>query len=157
MYQLNAEKLNERMLELGITKEALVRKTYLSLSTIKAVTCRNARVVDSTAEKIARALGFSLEKFLEAGYAQIDTACDHEAKEKLITVFTENIRARKSQLELSRVALAECTGLSQREIFKLMNGQVNPKITTVACVAKALDVSIDDLITDGYDQTLGAK
>lgn len=88
---------------------------------------------------------------------QMNAVCEKETRKALITTLTKNIRARQKYLNITGVKLAECTQLSQREVFKLMNGRVNPKITTVACVAKALDVTIDDLLTDGYDQTLVEK
>jgi len=123
--------------------------------------------LEKTAERIAEGLGLSLEAFLDEGYVTVAkpnidctdmaTVCRKEQQKKMISVLTKNLRARQKYLQISRVKLAECTQLSQREIFKLMNGHVNPKITTLVCIAKALDVSLDDLITDGYDQTLVAK
>lgn len=88
---------------------------------------------------------------------QMNAVCEKETRKALITTLTKNIRARQKYLNITGVKLAECTQLSQREVFKLMNGRVNPKITTVACVAKARDVTIDDLLTDEYDQTLVEK
>ena len=83
--------------------------------------------------------------------------CSKETQKEIIATLTNNLRARQKYLKISRAKLAERAQLSQREIFKLMNGHVNPKITTLVCIAKALDVSLDDLIADGYDQTLVAK
>lgn len=153
MYQLNAAKLNERMQEMGMTRDDLIHRTGLSILTIKNAMSSDARVRDVTAEKIAEALGMPLEEFLLKGYIancdDIRQACDKSLRDNLITVFTKNLRARAKQQGISRETLAECTGLSRREIFKLMNGQVNPRITTVYCMAKALDVSIEDLLTEG--------
>lgn len=86
-----------------------------------------------------------------------DAVCDKETQKKIIATLTKNLRARQKYVKIPRVKLAECTQLSQREVFKLMNGHVNPKITTLACIAKALDVSIDDLLTEGYADTLLVK
>jgi len=85
---------------------------------------------------------------------QMDAVCEKEAQKAIITTLTKNIRARQKYLNITGVKLAECTQLSQREVFKIMNGYVNPKITTLVRIANALDVSIDDLLTDGYDRTL---
>jgi len=166
-YKLNPVKTLERMQELGLTYAALAKKTGQNVQTIENAIRNGTGILEKTAERIAEGLGLSLEAFLDEGYVTVAkpnidctdmaTVCRKEQQKKMISVLTKNLRARQKYLQISRVKLAECTQLSQREIFKLMNGHVNPKITTLVCIAKALDVSLDDLITDGYDQTLVAK
>jgi probable addiction module antidote protein len=43
--------------------------------------------------------------------------------------------------------LAKKTGLERKSIYKILNGEVDPKICTLVKIAKALDVKIDDLIS----------
>ena len=160
-YRLNSEKVSIRMQELNLSVQQLATKAELSWLTVNNAVKKDSRVTDMTVDKIAKALEISFDVFIKEEYAfsllpkeSKGEACKNEQHEGLIRVFKTNLRARQRYCGISREELAKRTNLSMREMGKLMNGQVNPRISTVYSVAKALDVSIDDLLTDGYAQTL---
>ena len=166
-YKLNSGKVLARMDELNLTQIALAEKSGMCVATLERSLKPGNGVHEKTAEKLAMGLGVTLELLVSEGYIEekqykvnresVESVCSEESKQLLVEIFSRNLVARQKQLQISRVELAEITGISQREIFKLANAYVNPKITTVACIAKALDVSIDDLLTEGYNQTLAAE
>jgi len=160
-YRLNSEKVLLRMKELDLSVRQLAARAGLSGQTVNNAVNKDSRISDMTADKIAKALEISFDIFVNEEYAfdlppkeNKSNASKNEQHEDLIRVFKTNLRARQRYCGLSREELAKRTNLSMREMGKLMNGQVNPRISTVYSVAKALDVSIDDLLTDGYDKTL---
>ena len=159
-YKVNAEKVLARMEELKLTQVALAEKSGICIGTIERSLKPGNGIQEKTAEKLAIGLGLTLDVLLGEGYIEerqykvnpksLDPVCAEESKQTLVETFSRNLVARQKQLRISRVELSEMTGISQREIFKLANAYVNPKLTTVACIAKALDVSIDDLLTESY-------
>ena len=61
----------------------------------------------------------------------------------------KNIRKNKG---LTQELLAEKSDLSTRQIVKIENGQATPTIQTLQSIAKALDVSFNELFdNDSYD------
>ncbi len=61
----------------------------------------------------------------------------------------KNIRKNKG---LTQELLAEKSDLSTRQIVKIENGQATPTIQTLQSIAKALDVSFNNLFdNDSYD------
>ena len=149
------------MQELNLSVQQLATKAELSWMTVNNAVKKDSRVTDLTADKIAKALEISFDVFIKEEYAfnvfpkeNKGESCMNEQHKELIRVFKTNLRARQRYCGISREELAKRTNLSMREMGKLMNGQVNPRISTVYSVAKALDVSIDELLTDGYALTL---
>jgi transcriptional regulator with XRE-family HTH domain len=57
------------------------------------------------------------------------------------------IRQAREKAGLSQQALAERAGLSLRAITKIENGG-NPRLSTLQAIAKALRLSIADLVPD---------
>ena len=163
-YKLNSEKVLFRMQELGLTYTALAKTAGIGKVTVENAIKKETRITEKTVQKLASGLDIALDVFFGEGYVivvrpksnckDVGALRDKEEQQKIIAILTKNLRARLKYTQISRIELGECTKLSQREIFKLMNGRVNPRITTVYCVAKALAVSIDDLLKEGYDQTL---
>lgn len=160
-YRLNSEKVTNRMQELDLSVQKLATKAELSWLTVNNAVNKELRISERTTDKIASALEISFDVFINEEYAfdllpkeKKSDASKNGQHEDLIRVFKTNLRARQRYCGISREELAKRTNLSMREMGKLMNGQVNPRISTVYSVAKALDVSIDDLLTDGYAKTL---
>lgn len=58
------------------------------------------------------------------------------------------IREIRESKNLSQLKLAHMTGLTQAFVCELETGRKNPSISSLVKVAKALDCSIDDLLSD---------
>lgn len=163
-YILDPAKVLFRMQELELTYATLAKEAGIGKNTVEHAIKKKGVIAEETVQKLASGLDIALDVFFSEGYVvcirprikckDVSTLRDKEEQQKIIAILTKNLRARLKYTQISRIELGECTKLSQREIFKLMNGRVNPRITTVYCVAKALDISIDDLLKDGYGQTL---
>ena len=57
-----------------------------------------------------------------------------------------NLYEIRSRKRLSQRQLAELAGIGKSEIANIEAGAVMPRIDTICLLAKALDVSIDDLV-----------
>lgn len=61
--------------------------------------------------------------------------------------FGRNIKAERNRAGLSQEGLGNIIGTDGRHIGRIERGQANPKLTTIIAIAKALNISIDSLIS----------
>lgn len=71
---------------------------------------------------------------------------DNEQKFRKILGF--NIKIARLQKELSQESLAEMAGISTKHVTKIENAGVTTNIYFIYKIAKALDVTIDELVTE---------
>jgi len=58
----------------------------------------------------------------------------------------KKIRFLRTQKKLMQYELAEKAGVSALTIVRIENGQVEPLKVTLKCIARALKVSLDELV-----------
>jgi DNA-binding XRE family transcriptional regulator len=63
-------------------------------------------------------------------------------------VFCENVRARRLELSLTQKNLADKLGVKQPLIAAIESGRRVPGLATVEAVAKALEISATDLLSE---------
>jgi transcriptional regulator with XRE-family HTH domain len=74
--------------------------------------------------------------------------------EELTLTLTRNIRARRKELGITQVELAERTGFTQGAISAFERGDSVPSIATLAKLAEALETQPDALLrTDVFSKT----
>lgn len=61
--------------------------------------------------------------------------------------FARNLRAAREKAGLSQEALAERAGMHRNAVALLEAGKRDPRVSTVAKLAKALGISASDLLT----------
>lgn len=66
--------------------------------------------------------------------------------EELARTITRNIRARRKELEITQVELAERTGISQATISQFERGEASPSVPSIAKLAEALETQPDALL-----------
>jgi transcriptional regulator with XRE-family HTH domain len=64
----------------------------------------------------------------------------------VLVSFAENLRRRRKELGLSQEQLGARASIQMADISRYESGSRDPRITTVARLAEALDVSIGDLV-----------
>ena len=67
---------------------------------------------------------------------------------KLREIIALNVRIERRRKRLTQEALAELAGISVKHITKIENAQVTTSIYFMYNIAKALDVTIDNLVTE---------
>ena len=58
------------------------------------------------------------------------------------------VRARRMQLGLSQVFVARAVGMSQQALCDIEKGRYNPSLEVMPRLAAALQVRVEDLLTD---------
>lgn len=66
----------------------------------------------------------------------------------------EYIKKHRQKKGLSQKKLGEKLGVSQQMIGQWENGNSNPKVETIQKIADALDITLDDLIPDSFEQKI---
>ena len=61
-------------------------------------------------------------------------------------VLAENLKRQRKQANLTQAELAEAAGLPRATVANLEQPGANPSVSTIVAVAKALGISIDDLL-----------
>ena len=61
------------------------------------------------------------------------------------------IRILREEKRLTQMMLAELTGMTDREISNIESGKVTPLFSSIYEIAKALNTSIDYLVSEGDD------
>lgn len=64
----------------------------------------------------------------------------------VLASFAENLRRLRKQADLSQEELGSRAGIQMADISRYEGGHRDPRITTVARLAEALDVSITELL-----------
>ena len=80
--------------------------------------------------------------------AAVDDSLDEAEIERLLVLVGERVRSARARMGLSRRALAEKSGVSQRYLAQLESGQGNISIGLLLRIAHALDFRIEWLIGD---------
>ena len=69
-----------------------------------------------------------------------------------VSIIGARVRAERRLRRLSQTALGEAAGLSLPTIFRLEHGMVAPTLETIAAVARALGLTVSELIdSDGEE------
>ena len=66
----------------------------------------------------------------------------------VLVSFAENLRRRRKELGLSQEQLGARANIQMADISRYETGSRDPRISTIARLAAALDVSIADLLDD---------
>ena len=64
----------------------------------------------------------------------------------VLVSFAENLRRRRKELGLSQEQLGARANIQMADISRYESGSRDPRITTIARLAQALDVSIAELL-----------
>ena len=67
-------------------------------------------------------------------------------EEELLTKLGQRIKQLRSEKGMSQIALAVELNYEKSNMSRLESGRINPKITTLYNVAKALEISLQDLV-----------
>lgn len=74
--------------------------------------------------------------------------CMKEDEQKFRSILGLNIRVERTRKELTQETLAEMVDVSTKHLTKIENGGVTTNIYLISKIAKALDVTVDELITE---------
>lgn len=66
-------------------------------------------------------------------------------KEELLKKLAENIRIQRAKKQLSQEYLAEQADITPQHLYRIEHAKVCPTILVVANIAKALDITLDEL------------
>lgn len=67
-------------------------------------------------------------------------------KEETLKTLAENIRVERARKRISQELLAEKADITPQHLYRIENERVCPTIFVVANIAKALDVTLDQLL-----------
>ena len=67
-------------------------------------------------------------------------------KEKLLKTLAENIRVERAKKRISQESLAEQVNITPQHLYRIENEKVCPTILVVANIAKALSLTLDELL-----------
>lgn len=67
-------------------------------------------------------------------------------EEELLEKLGQRIKQLRSEKGMSQIALAVELNYEKSNMSRLESGRINPKITTLYKVAKALEISLQDLM-----------
>ncbi|QIL42645.1 helix-turn-helix transcriptional regulator [Pedobacter sp. HDW13] len=62
-----------------------------------------------------------------------------------LKAFGENLRKLRKEKKLTMEALANLAEIELSQIYRIETGKINPKLTTILLIAKALNISPKDL------------
>ena len=71
-----------------------------------------------------------------------------DCEQKLRDIIGLNIKIERARKQYTQEYLAEIVDVSTKHLTKIENGQVTTNIYLISKIAKALDVTIDELITE---------
>lgn len=71
-----------------------------------------------------------------------------DGEQKLRDIIGLNIKIERARKQYTQEYLAEIVDVSTKHLTKIENGQVTTNIYLISKIAKALDVTIDELITE---------
>lgn len=63
---------------------------------------------------------------------------------------TNNLRTIRTMRNMTQTRLAEITGISRINIIRYENQEINPGLESFVKIARALNVTVDDLIRENY-------
>jgi transcriptional regulator with XRE-family HTH domain len=65
-----------------------------------------------------------------------------------VVTFGERIREERRRRLMTQDVLADTAGISQKQLSKIENDEVDPRFSTIRKIAQALDVEPSDLTSD---------
>lgn len=68
-------------------------------------------------------------------------------------IIVENLEVRMKQQKMSRGDLAKGAGISYRQLSNILAKLASPKLKTLQGLAAALDITLVQLLTDGFAET----
>jgi XRE family transcriptional regulator, aerobic/anaerobic benzoate catabolism transcriptional regulator len=104
------------------------------------------------ADEVARARRGTPGTREKAGQVEV-AAPRSSADEEFLTELGQRVRRIRALRGMSRKVLAEASDISERYIAQLESGMGNLSVLLLRRVAKAVGVTLDDLISDTSDQT----
>ena len=82
-----------------------------------------------------------------------DDQREADNKQAVLDIFARNLRRWRQERGLSLKALAKISGVAEMSLVAYERGRKTAGIDKVAALAKALDVTVSDLLDDGGDVT----
>ncbi len=67
-------------------------------------------------------------------------------KNYVLKILAENIRVERARKKISQESLAEMSDITPQHLYRIENEKVCPTILVVANIARALGVSLNDLL-----------
>lgn len=67
-------------------------------------------------------------------------------EKEVVKVFGRNLKKLRLQRKLSMDKLAKLADMELSQIYRIENGRVNAKLTTIAALGKALDIDPNELL-----------
>ena len=67
-------------------------------------------------------------------------------EKEIIKFFGKNLRKLRLQRRLSMDKLAKMADMELSQIYRIENGKVNARLTTIAALGKALDIDPNELL-----------
>lgn len=67
-------------------------------------------------------------------------------KNETLKILAENIRVERARKKISQEKLAELSDITPQYLYRIENEKVCPTILVVANIAKALGVSLNDIL-----------
>ena len=67
-------------------------------------------------------------------------------KNETLKILAENIRVERARKKISQEKLAELSDITPQHLYRIENEKVCPTILVVANIAKALGVSLNDIL-----------
>src|SRR5580693_6095845 len=83
--------------------------------------------------------------------ATVETEAPDDGETRYLAILGDRVRTLRARRGMSRKALAEQSGVSERYLAKLEGGEGNISVLLLRQVARALDTAIDQLVLDGED------
>ena len=65
-----------------------------------------------------------------------------------VVTFGERVREERRRRLMTQDMLAATAGISQKQLSKIENDEVDPRLSTIRKIAQALDVEPSDLTSD---------
>ena len=72
----------------------------------------------------------------------------NDNEQKLREILALNIKIERARKQYTQETLAEYAGISTKHLTKIENAQVTTSVYFVYKIAKVLDISIDELLTE---------
>jgi transcriptional regulator with XRE-family HTH domain len=74
-----------------------------------------------------------------------------------MTTGLPNLRALRERQKLSQRALAAAAGITQAALFRLESGETDPRLSTLRAIARALGVTVAEILGEGRPATRRRK
>lgn len=153
-----AERLNERMSELHISKNALAKACGISVTAITYYLTKQRRPNGTILVLIARRLNTSVDYLL--GLADDPTPPQTNTTGNMILTnhaFANQLKTCMNANDFNQVNLEEKTGVSQSRISLYLSGTCVPDIDALIIFAKSLNTTTDFLLGNNLEMPVQTK